>query len=270
VTEVLVSGSTWSAAFLSRLLTDGLGDGGATIETGSSDQFKPVPYPTVNRLLVRFDKDVNITNGEVTLTGVNGGTYATTLTYDNSTFTATIALSADVNVDELTLELDDAITDLVGNALDGEWTNAVSTVSGDGHRGGDFSFRLNVLPGDLTGDGTVGADDLQIVLAGFTGSVTIGDPSQGDVHGSGASVTPRTPDGVVGADDLQVVLTRFTRTVALSSRAQGASADALGEAAPFLSQDSSQDRLESWRGWRRPVNSDADAEDFLTRLINQS
>ncbi|MAE65591.1 MAG: hypothetical protein CMJ18_15085, partial [Phycisphaeraceae bacterium] len=68
----------------------------------------------------------------------------------------------------------------------------------------------------------------------------------------------------------QVVLTRFTRTVALSSRAQGASADALGEAAPLLSQDSSQDRLEAWRGWRRPVNSDADVEDFLTRLINQS
>jgi hypothetical protein len=62
------------------------------------------------------------------------------------------------------LRLDDAlVTDVNGNALDGEWTNptppdvgsADSFPSGDGTAGGDLGLRLNVLPGDVNRSGGV-------------------------------------------------------------------------------------------------------------------
>ncbi len=55
---------------------------------------------------------------------------------------------------------------LNGGKLDGEWTNSVSTVSGnnfEGPSGNDFAFRFNVLPGDFDGNNlTLGSDANQI------------------------------------------------------------------------------------------------------------
>jgi len=45
-------------------------------------------------------------------------------------------------------------------SLDGEWTDGVSTISGDGIPGGDFVFTFNVMPGDVNQDGTVSLTDL--------------------------------------------------------------------------------------------------------------
>ena len=51
-----------------------------------------------------------------------------------------------------------------GLALDGEWTGSTATPdafpSGDGAPGGDFRFRINVLPGDVNGDRVVNALDM--------------------------------------------------------------------------------------------------------------
>ena len=46
--------------------------------------------------------------------------------------------------------LPDSVTDVAGNALDGEWDNGTDTYnSGDGAAGGDFAFRIDILPGDV-------------------------------------------------------------------------------------------------------------------------
>lgn len=50
------------------------------------------------------------------------------------------------------------VTNLSGAILDGEWANGVSSrISGNGLAGGDFSFRMFVLPGDVV-DQSSGGD----------------------------------------------------------------------------------------------------------------
>ena len=57
-----------------------------------------------------------------------------------------------------------AVKDLAGNKLNGEWTNQVSSYpSGDAAAGGDFSFRFNVLPGDVNQDDIVDIFDINLV-----------------------------------------------------------------------------------------------------------
>jgi len=59
-----------------------------------------------------------------------------------------------------------------GPLLDGDWTTGAAFPSGNGAAGGDFKFRLNVLPGDLTVRKTrfsalvQGASDLDAILRG--------------------------------------------------------------------------------------------------------
>jgi hypothetical protein len=65
----------------------------------------------------------------------------------------------------------DPIRDSDGNRLDGDWTNPTSTTdagtssypSGNGLAGGDFHFRLNVLPGDANQDGSVDIRDFTLM-----------------------------------------------------------------------------------------------------------
>ena len=59
---------------------------------------------------------------------------------------------------------------LIGG-LDGEWANASageSYPSGNGTAGGDFSFRINLLGGDVSGDGQINALDLSFISSGST------------------------------------------------------------------------------------------------------
>jgi hypothetical protein len=81
------------------------------------------------------------------------------------------------------VSLDDGlIADANGNGLDGEWTNpapgdaggADSFPSGDGNPGGDFAFRLNVLPGDVNRTGNI-----------FGNDVTLTRNAQGSTPGDG-------------------------------------------------------------------------------------
>jgi hypothetical protein len=81
---------------------------------------------------------------------------------------ATWRLASKFGADRVTLELKSGgasgVTDLAGNALDGEWVNGVSPFpSGNGMAGGDFVFRFNVLPGDVTRSGSINSIDLALL-----------------------------------------------------------------------------------------------------------
>ena len=104
------------------------------------------------------------------------------------------------------------------------------------------------IPGDLTGDFTVGADDLQTVLANFTQTVPIGDLSQGDASGDGG-----VPDGVVGTADLQVVLANFTNSVTPPTSRAAARSDAVD--APSDAGAADLARWQGWAPWRERVMS---------------
>ncbi|MGB7159382.1 MAG: S8 family serine peptidase, partial [Tepidisphaeraceae bacterium] len=174
VTGVFVAGTAWNANFLNFLATSGVGDATYGFRIDPSDQTNELPWTNLNKLSVRFSEDVVVSEDDLAVIGVNVASYgfaAATFSYDPVTFTATWTLAAPVAADKLLLDLDAAaasgVTDAAGNALDGEWTNPIAPAvsadtypSGDGTPGGDFRFRLNVLPGDVnrSGGAVVGSD----------------------------------------------------------------------------------------------------------------
>jgi hypothetical protein len=128
-----------------------------------ADQLRSLPWVNgINSVSLRFSQDVatEIAQGDLEVRGSGGTLTVTGFTYDAATKTATWTLGSPVTLDKLRLVLAAAgVRD-----FDGEWANGTDAYpSGDGSIGGDFNFRLNVLRGDATGDGTVNALDLAAV-----------------------------------------------------------------------------------------------------------
>ena len=160
VSKVMVSSSSWSQAFL-----DALGDVGFAVPAGPP-QFDAIPWNNIDRISMVFSEDVNLSQDDLRVYGLNVPEYAiAALDYDSVTRTATWTLRENVDSDVLQLVLSDAVV----------------APSGNGSSGGDFQMRINVLPGDGDGDGTVGAGDLTVFISLFGGSA-IG----ADFDGSGA------------------------------------------------------------------------------------
>lgn len=82
---------------------------------------------------------------------------------------------------------------------------AESFPSGDDSPGGDFDFRLNVLGGDATGDGTVNALDLSFIKQRLNRIAT--NPGQGSAAYS--VFADLTSDGQINALDLAAVKQRL-------------------------------------------------------------
>lgn len=174
VTNVFVSSTGWNAPFFNFLASSGAGDATYGYRINAAEQTDELPWVNLNRISVRFSEDVLVAADDLAVIGVNVPLYALAptgaFTYDPVTFTATWTLAGSVANDKLLLNLDaDAggVSDAAGNALDGEWTNPVAPAisadtfpSGDGTAGGDFRFRLNVLPGDVnrSGGSVLGSD----------------------------------------------------------------------------------------------------------------
>ena len=217
ITEVLALGSSWTAGFLSGLQARGAGTGGFSIPVGSAAQLESLRWGNTDRIVIRFSENVAIAPGAIELTGVLGpdGVLNANVDYVLSIttrvgatgqFEAVLELAAPLNVDKLLLKVNAAaVTNGLGEALDGEWTDTVSTfASGDGTAGGDFRFRINSLPGDADGDGAVGDVDLSILLSAFgTGPPTPLTNPRSDMNG----------DLSVGDNDLSVLLANFGGTL---------------------------------------------------------
>jgi hypothetical protein len=143
VTDVFVSGSTWSPGFLNFLLTTGVGDGTYGYRIPAADQLNELPWTNLDRVSIRFDGPVNLAAGDLVVRGVNLSTYALAatngFTYDAATFTATWMLAAPVGADKLLLDLESPAAGL------------------------DFSYRLYVLPGDVNRSGGVLGSDVTLV-----------------------------------------------------------------------------------------------------------
>ena len=164
VITVEVGSTAWSSAFVQFLQNTAQGTNGYSIPKGSSAQSASLTWKNIDRVMITFNKDVNIDINDLTLSGVNMVAYQFSgFHYDPHTCVASWTLTAPINKDRLRLELNadglDPVTDLDGNRLDGEWTNNVSTISGNGSEGGNFGFHINVLPDDVTNTGTVSSYD---------------------------------------------------------------------------------------------------------------
>ncbi|MGL4514551.1 MAG: hypothetical protein ACRCT8_15795 [Lacipirellulaceae bacterium] len=170
VLAVAVTSSEWTHAFFQRITIDGLGDqSGYVIPLGPGEQARSIAWNNVDQIRIRFSEDVRVDRSDLHVSGVVNPSYvASGFHYDPQTDWATWTFAQPFGVDRLMLDLDadgaDAVRDLQGNHLDGEWVNgAWASESGDGLAGGDFEFTLNVLPGDMAGEAIVGLGSLMSV-----------------------------------------------------------------------------------------------------------
>jgi hypothetical protein len=150
---------------------------------GSGEQLRTVPVGGADTISIAFTEDVNISADTLQLTGMRTANRPTLaeFRYDLGTMTATWRFTGWALGDQYLISLSDAVTDVEGNALDGEWTNpaSLSTVnaavsefpSGNGYAGGDFNFVATLLPGDANLDLIVDGADYAIwsVLIGADG-----------------------------------------------------------------------------------------------------
>jgi len=92
-----------------------------------------------------------------------------------------------LGVDKWVFDVSDAIVDLAGNALDGDWANSSGVFpSGDGASGHDFKFQVNVVRGDANRSSVVLGDDVILVRnAQFRGTTHPQYSSFLDLNGSG-------------------------------------------------------------------------------------
>jgi hypothetical protein len=195
VASVHVRGTSWSQAMLDRLAADGLGGatGSASASAGYSVPYAntsaaadTVPWTGVNQISITFTEGVVAAQNDLVVTGVNVASYPTTaFTYDNLTRTATWTLAAPIGDDKVLIVLNDSVTDLIGDPLDGDAT--ASYPSGDGAAGSDFRLRFNVLAGDVNQSRAVDAADFRAVLdAQFKGAADAGYFPRRDIDANGA------------------------------------------------------------------------------------
>jgi hypothetical protein len=96
-----------------------------------------------------------------------------------------------------------------GQLVDGDWTTGGTYPSGNGSAGGDFRFRINILPGDITRDAKVNALDLAGVKRRLNRAA--GD----SVTGAGAfsAFTDVDASGRINALDLGAVKQRLNQVL---------------------------------------------------------
>ncbi|TWU49227.1 PKD domain-containing protein [Rubripirellula reticaptiva] len=177
ITEVKIASSSWSSffkSFVDPIDAEGLSLPGA-------DQLKNMTWSKLDTIIVEFSEDVQQFGGSdidlsnLSLAGLNILDYEAspglTAIYTDGggagPFKLTIQLDSSVvfGAEKLLLTINDSVQDTSGNLLDGDWTESISTVSGNTTAGGDFTFRINVLPGDTSGDGFLLGDDTDNVAA---------------------------------------------------------------------------------------------------------
>lgn len=150
VANLTISGSTSTHSAFSFDWVDG---GGSQLNT--------VPVGGADTISITFSEDVNVVAENLRLVGLRTFNLPTVaeFSYDIGTMTAMWRFDDLVANDHYLISLSDAVTDIEGNRLDGEWVNPVSVTttnsavsefpSGDGDAGGHFNFVMTLLAGDI-------------------------------------------------------------------------------------------------------------------------
>ena len=165
VTQVYASSSVWTQTFKDYLEDKGFGDERYGYSIPADDQVRELPWDNLDTISIRFSEDVLVDANDLQIRGINVPNYTldpASFRYDADTRTATwrLAGGARFRADRIILDLDgdspNGVRDAEGNLLDGEWQNPPTATSegvdrfpsGNGTPGGDFRFRIDILPGD--------------------------------------------------------------------------------------------------------------------------
>ena len=230
VEAVYVNGTGWTTAFRSALEAKNEGSALFGAETDqvneNAESFREhvLPWLGVNQVSIQFDEDVNVQQDDLTITGVNRTTYATTaFSYDAATFTATWTLDQPVQNDVLSLRLEGSsetgVTDLAGNPLQGNCEDIdvpANPLPEEGNPGRDYCELVPILPGDANRDGRVNALDLAFVRRRLNTRATGTNSERYDVF---ADVNA---DGAINALDLALVRQRLNSSLPDSGAAASA------------------------------------------------
>lgn len=216
VVAVEVASTLWSPEFVSYFQDpQHLDRKGYDIPLGSSAQSDTLTWTNLDQIRIRFNTDVVINSADLSISGVNHTAYAfSAFKYDPQTRWATWTLSVPIESNRLLLDLDGngarPVRNFGANALDGEWTNNSSTVSGNGTAGGDFEFNLNVQPADVNNSTSVTLSDEDAILAHVGQSTTSsGYSAKYDIDGN----------GIIDASDAQAAVDRVFETLPTGSPA---------------------------------------------------
>lgn len=218
---------------------------------GSGIQLRTVPVGGADTVSIQFSEHVhNIDASSLTIEGLLTGAIPTLATggfsYNMSTHTATWQFSTPLAADQYLITVSDTVTDVVGNALDGEWVNPFSVYtsnllvstfpSGNTVAGGEFKFVFTILPGDFNLNNYVDGSDFIIWQGNFGGPGK--SFTQGDANGDGYTDSPNDlsawssnfgrnlsdlifadfdADGVVDMDDYNILANNFNMTGASHS-----------------------------------------------------
>ncbi len=192
VSEILVASSRWTPGFVSHLQSQGLGDGGVEIPLGGTSSV--LSWSNLDQVKIRFDSDVFVGAGDLTIGGVNVSSYGVdNFEYDYATLTATWTLSEPIAFDRADISLASSVSDLAFNSITGPLTS-----------------RVRVATGDLNGDGTVNSADRAAELGSqFT---SIG-------HANYLAANDITGDGVINLTDMVILQQRFNTSLPAPSAA---------------------------------------------------
>jgi hypothetical protein len=176
---------------------------------GSGDQIRTVPVGGANTVSITFSEDVNILPSSLRVVGLYTARLPTLaeFSYDMASMTATWRFDDLVPNDMYLISVNDYVTDVEGNRLDGEWVNPASLAttnalvsefpSGDGHAGGAFNFIATLLAGDAIRDLVIDDGDWVTMLDHWeSGSAGF---CEGDFTG----------DGGVGFDDFDMCFSNW-------------------------------------------------------------
>jgi hypothetical protein len=164
---------------------------------GSGEQLRTVPVGGVDSVSITFSEDVNVDASYLSVVGLYTANVPTlaAFSYDMASMTATWRFDDLIPNDRYALTLSDAVTDIEGNRLDGEWVNPASLTttnaavsefpSGNSIAGGDFVFVITLLASDFNHDYMTEWTDYEIWQAN-EGAISSGAThAQGDANGDG-------------------------------------------------------------------------------------
>ena len=211
VANVVVGSDAWSDNFLGYLAAQNPNNaGGYSIPVGSGAQLLPLPWTNIDEIKVSFNENVTVDQTDLMLEGVNTPSTTSAVARSATTRPPSPPPGRCPRPSRTTSSCWSStprrrpIRDALGNRLDGEWSNPVTTSdtgtsqypSGNGTPGsGNFVFRFNVLPGDVNQGGYVQA------WTGCWSAGRWGDAGQGnysifrDVNGDGNVLAERRPVG---------------------------------------------------------------------------
>jgi len=182
---VKVASTAWSIGFTNFLdpvdgdNTDGSDGKGFQIPTDTpANQLRPLPWTNMNSIVLAFSEQViGVNLANIDVIGVNKLDYKvaggappqlTSVTYNSATNEATLSFNGSLTVDKLLIKIGNGLVqDTTGNAL------------------AAYSFRLNVLPGDVNQNAVVANNDITLIRAQLgLGPEALYDPRR-DLNGNG-------------------------------------------------------------------------------------